>query len=717
MSLQVKISLTDSGNRPPSTVFKLYGNLDNYTTQIGSDIPLSELTDPNNPYFVTVGDGTTILRLSDVTDGCIVDLTISETEFCLEANFSFSTNNNNLVGRIDVGDLLSNNQGITDYRIFWYNENNEVSYISGYGSEFQPYSLTHPLTGVSAIFAQYGTYQPVIDKVRVDGVNYSQSGNTLDSIPVDLQDCLNDYTVLVDAFNCNNGDGYDLGGVNYEHRVEFKSLGGGTPPTPLESTFELTSNTNYFVWAFYGVALSDTVKLTFIGSNYTEPIGLDYIEIGQDATGSDNQIPYGNRTFGYHKSITTLTGLTVNDGDKILMEIIPNDNPNTDWTFYFSCKETIEVNECLLPQKTNQDVKLIASRTIFNGSTSECSTSLINLFFKICGNYPHVNDDLMDYSNSNFSSNSIQGRFNSNSCNGTPTYIRTCDTIGNQYSIQNSYNTNTGLVSINITYTDEGNFNSVSSRLDSEILSYNNSNFNQNEGSYYRYLVFGTPDLGPDEACDENTGVVRFYIPLPNLTKTTDNSGGSGPWTISMTAPLLNRDVTIPCCDNIIDAEIDKANEIMVGNDRSLTFNTGQSLVEYIDTDGVRGLQENLTDGGSLYTGFYGQGLITRPFTGETTTPNALEYYGAPTDNEFLLSKIYPNPGQVSSDFWRYIWVDIEISSVDNPYDFKVFRTKNNVNGVYVDLVPRELIYHYDGPDGVYDQQYVVEYDPNYVEI
>ena len=186
MSLQVKISLTDSGNRAPNTVFKLYGDLDNYTTQIGSDILLSELTNPNNPYFVTVGDGTTTLRLSDVTDGCVVDLTISETDFCLEANFSFSSDDNDLVGRIDVGDLLSNNQGLTDYRIYWYNENDEVSYISGFGDEFTPYSFTHPLIGVNSIFAQAGTYNPVIDKVRIDGVNYSQSGDTFEPIPVNV---------------------------------------------------------------------------------------------------------------------------------------------------------------------------------------------------------------------------------------------------------------------------------------------------------------------------------------------------------------------------------------------------------------------------------------------------------------------------------------------------------------------------------------------------
>ena len=125
MSFKVKITITDNGNRPNNSTFTLYGDLDNYETPIASDITKLELTDPLIPYIVDVPDGTTFLRLFDDFNGCFVEFEITEDNFCEEANFTFSSADTQLIGRIDVGDLLSNNNSLTDYRIFWYNENQQ----------------------------------------------------------------------------------------------------------------------------------------------------------------------------------------------------------------------------------------------------------------------------------------------------------------------------------------------------------------------------------------------------------------------------------------------------------------------------------------------------------------------------------------------------------------------------------------------------------------
>ena len=304
MNKVIIISLVDTGNRPLTTPFTLYGDLDNFVNPLLTGIVLSDLIDENTPYFVSIPEGVTILRLIDTINDCYIDLPISEVDFCGVANFDFSEANTSLIGRIDVGDLLSNNQGLTDYRIYWYNENDEVSYISGFGDEFTPYSFTHPLIGINSIFAQAGTYNPVIDKVRIDGVNYSQSGDTFEPIPVNVEDCLDNYTVLVDAFNCDNG-------VNTDK--------------------------------------PDAIKLTFVGDNYVDPIGLDFIDIGKQNSSSDfSTLPYLFNSQTFYYKIINLENFNRSPNDKIIIEVIPNQNNiETNWDLFFTCLDDYNTNTCI----------------------------------------------------------------------------------------------------------------------------------------------------------------------------------------------------------------------------------------------------------------------------------------------------------------------------------------------------------------------------------
>ena len=48
-------------------------------------------------------------------------------------------------------------------------------FASGYGTEFTPYNYTHPLVGNTSPMQPSGIYTPIIDKISINGLNYSQT--------------------------------------------------------------------------------------------------------------------------------------------------------------------------------------------------------------------------------------------------------------------------------------------------------------------------------------------------------------------------------------------------------------------------------------------------------------------------------------------------------------------------------------------------------------
>lgn len=623
MSFNVEISITDGGSRPNDRTFTVYGNLDGYVTPIQSGITKTELTNTETPYFILVDDGTTTLRLVDDVEGCYIDIVITNGDFCGVANFTFTSAETNLIGSIDVGDLLGNTSGLTDYRIFWYNETNDIAYISGYGNEFTPYNFTHPLTGSSAIFAQEGTYSPVVDKVSINGVNYSQTGDTLDPVVVNMQDCLDDYTVIVDSFDCSNGEGYLLGEAYYEHRKTFTAIGNGS--LALESTFELSANTNYFAWAFKAFSVTDSIKLTFIGSEYSEPIGLDYITLGGSNNNTQfNTLPYNFTTGSFWKNTTCLTGLTVNSGDKIVMEIIPNEvNNQTSWDYYFTCLSSFDQNLC----GNEVDIFKINSNTLsvtdngcnttFSYSVSGCSYD--DILDSDFGKYLNIGNNVSTSKNLIFNHDTYD-------CNVT-TYARgnfTCQEI-NQYNI-----TKSGSL-LTYTFTDFADFEEFVNNYEGikEDVWYTSNIPNDNEYQFYnqiRLVTYITPSL----SCGDGTTYQFEYI-HPSSTTSSGTTGSDWIFTIDMVSITNNYTGDTCECYNTINNSVN-----IIGN----TINATDFNYEYTNglfnsyMSGTK--RTNVTTGNPATLSFNSNSSIyldvpsneTKPFSGVTSTPNALEYSG-----------------------------------------------------------------------------------------
>lgn len=409
----VTVILSSSGLTSTSTDFSIYTDSNNYGYPVVKNITNTELTATTTPFNLLVPSDATKIMVLDTNNGTKTYADIDTNNLCDTCQLGFDYYPTSTVGRLYAGKLTGTCQTeFNDYKVYWYGPNSttDVAYASGSGSSFS-YTFTHPLTGATGLFALAGTYFPIIDKVKIGGVSFSQSGDTLysnDPVPA-LLTCFETVTVEVDAFRCDNGDSSDL--PQYEHRVLFTAVGNGELPSPLSSTFVLSANTNYFGWKFKGESVPDKVKLTYYGSAYSyTPIVLEYWEVGSNLTSSNfnyTTFPKSADTSSYIGKLTCLTGFTINDNDTIIMEVTPNtSNPTTNWDFYFTCVDTIDCN-IELP---NKPIKI--SGDTITGITYPCYTQVI---FKTSGvtstqkdnfainqysgSYSYTNTDINGFSN------------------------------------------------------------------------------------------------------------------------------------------------------------------------------------------------------------------------------------------------------------------------------------------------------------------------------
>jgi hypothetical protein len=127
---------------------------------------------------------------------------------------------------------------------------------------------------------------------------------------------------------------------NYNHRITFKA-NSGKNAEPVTAVFEISAATKFIPWKFKGEDIPDNIKFTLSGSAYSVPIGLDYYVIGSqlpDSRFQPNVFPKSASTYQYSffQKIMCLTGLTINNGDKIIIEVTPKTN-DTNWELYWGC--------------------------------------------------------------------------------------------------------------------------------------------------------------------------------------------------------------------------------------------------------------------------------------------------------------------------------------------------------------------------------------------
>ena len=566
----VTLILSSSGLTSTSTNFSIYTDYNNYGYPLYKNITNIQLTATTTPFNLLVPEGSTKLMILDTNNGLKTYADITEVNFCLTCNFDFNVYPLTTVGRLIAGDLTGTCQtNISDYRIFWYGpgvNSTDLAYISGKGSEFV-YDFRHPLTGTSAVFALAGVYTPVIDKIKINGINYSQSGNTLYSnnpVPA-LLECFETVVVEIDAFKCDNGGTSDL--PQYEHRVNFTANGTGASPRELTGTFSLSANTQFIGFQFAGFSVPDEIKVTFRGSAYGNiPMLLEWWQVGDYVTSQTTTLPYGWNSSGTNplKKLINLSNLTVNEGDTLKLQVIPNtSNPQTSWDYYFTCVDDIACDFCTNPTQykiKNSSISYYASNDCtgdirLNFQVSGCSSaSLANLFpgTLAVGDY-FGRDNVLPYGLDADVNNLVSNTYRANSgytgCSYyTPSVQLECgSTSGSQIKFEKYLNAGVGEIKMTFdAYSDLVYYKSRYDTLKNALWpspAPPNTSYSSSTGTYYQLIQLTVPS---SNLCGDGSTYVSYRLHYSSVVTT----GGTGPWTMTMTMPIITDNISntfIPC--------------------------------------------------------------------------------------------------------------------------------------------------------------------------
>jgi hypothetical protein len=713
--------------------------------QIGGDIILSAMTGVNCPYTITgIPNGTTELQIYVPGTNVCGYIDISDNDLCNTCDLGFNSFTSNTIGNIVVGNLTGScDNPITDYRILWYGpstttspRSTNVARISGKGSAFPGYNYTHPLTGISSLPVEEGYYVPVIDKVRINGVDFSFTGGT-GYVPADLE-CFDSVPVFVSGYTCDNGK--ESG--DYTHRVNFESTGGGLAPTPLTSTFILSGGTtNFFAWKFKGFKVPDQLKLTFFGTAYGfTPIILEWWEVGDDLFSTNsmqnlNVFPKTGDTEGYISKVTTLTGLTINDNDRILLEVIPSKtNYNTSWDFYFTCLETFSCDTCL-DNYENESYKIIGSQV--TGQTDSCGTISITIPTTGCSTSSFISSDLYKYSSGNgfirsfgnnvTTPNTISVRelsFNKTYCatNDNTNGQGTCTISGSYISFQKDNSGPGGIGVIQMYFSGSSGINDFNKFYNSYLLYKNimSGSTNNTDYGYYRYLVLKISSASGTTPCGDGTSFYSYPIHHPTAQVTTGET--SGVYSLNITMPTIVKGIYPSTCDltcnTRINQNIDEINIASTGtsNNRTIVTNVGSSY-----NSPFRGwrnvLQYSNSFTGETYQGNYSVNanqLKTVPASGTSNTiipslsGQVCDYnsHGFFDDNPAY----WPNDGNIvfQKYFFRY---KVILTNPLDVRDFDIYASpiNNFVYSGYPGTADYELAYRYSGGNVIYSSStYVI---------
>ncbi len=751
MSFSAVTCLSYTGTTPLGGVLNLYSNVDGYTTPFQTNINLSAITGNECPYYIdNVPDFTTQIRIYDIGTGCSCDIPVQSNNLCTTCDLDFNSYSANTIGRLVAGNLTGSCEvNITDYRIFWYETGDTTNpvFISGYGSEYVPYSFTHPLTGSSAILAQAGTYVPVIDKIKLSGLTFSQTGGT-ETIPAELE-CFSSVTVTINPFTCDNGDG-SSDDANYEHRVSFSGAAAGVVPQALESTFLLTATTtNYFAWKFRGYSVPDRLRLTYYGSAYSEPLIFEDIVVGSDLTTSNfslNETPKSAATSSstiFIKKVNCFTGLTQNINDTIKLEVIPNSaNTQTNWDFYFTCLNSFNQDSCIF---NNIPYKISAST--ITSTTGVCNTNQITFNLSGC---PYNVDDftkyivndfrntlllrgtnydtLFVYEDSPYIINRSTGLLRIN----TPTYIssqpknvlRICSTPSSNTITYQKYVSGgtqgvidmefSNIVDFNTYYNSYLNVSTGSSPglvgvCTTSAGPWSGTPYDSTDIRYYRYYNLAIPSNTGSTNCGDGTTELNFMI-HPSTVVTTGTTGPN--YTFRLTMPTIVNNLTYdPLCSlsgNIQSDYVDLINNRSTGttNNFSGTTTTGSKYSDpfyqvSLACSGVTTTSADTFNGVVRYPKYLNETIV---YTG--STPTIVPSLSAQTFDfsypRFSVQSLFNNNSAYVRYQYRYTVY------LNNPSDFRDFEIYA-VQFTGGTLGTEVLIYGYTGSTGLSFQ-----YQPSY---
>ena len=704
-------------------------------------VPSSEITCGNCPYILVLPDGTTTIRLYDIDNFCYTDIPVSNNDLCVTCDLNFNSYVTPSVGKIVAGDITGScDASISNYLINWYNVSDPLNPIfkfsSGKGTMFGPYLYTHPLVGTSSPLSTSGTFEPRLEKIELNGVLFSKT--EIPGYILAEMDCLP--SIEVTALNCDNGgDSSDL--PQYEHKFFYSATTGGITPEPLTTTFELSAGTKYFPWRFKGFSIPDKIKLTFSGASYPQPLILEYWEVGSDLPFNNytsTVFPKSADTQEFFGKITTLSGLTVNAGDAILIEVTPSTaTTQTSWIFYCGCLDTINDNFCIPPElptvsgNTSYSWKIVQStisaqtlgcsvRPVM--SLSGCNISEITgtSIYQYSGGFNNNaglardirTNNYINYNGPNADWGTGTNYYNQLTCNlGTTILTPTCNNLGS---------------GINITYEKSPTLFKVTSNSLTPITmiydNYNNfvvplispfSGDNTNIG-YYRYFQVNYTTATGITPCGDGVPNNSFNLHQSSVVTT----GTTGPdYFIQFTIPMISTGITYTNCDINCNSILSNLLNVFVNIYSSSTFNyTGTTNVGAIRNNGLSSFStmssSYITSSATTLTG----GFSFRDFQNYTIPASGSSYTlipslsGIASTNLLTITRDANNLSLSSYNRiynYYYEWIFFDPASYENNY--RIYASRIALDG-YI-YIPQEktLVYEYSAGTVTYtDSNYLV---------
>jgi len=523
--------------------------------------------------------------------GTTTTSTTTINPLCVSCDIGFDLYDTNPIAEISVGLITAScDPSITDYVIEWYGPgvgSTTVAFTSGYGSDYLgDYLYAHPLTGSSAVPVVSGVYTPIIQKIKINGTEYT-----------DLN-CFNSTTVDVDALTCDNGSPTDV--PQYSHKLSFSAITNVTPQ-PVTTTFILDPLKPYFAFRFVGEEIYDTLKITFYGSNYQDPIVVEYVSLGDDLPQSDFRLitlPKLAKTVSYginsnYSKVLNLSNFTVNNGDYLEVEVIPNPiNNNTSWKFYCECLETFDCNVCY-DTNINSPLKIIESS--INITTNPCGLSNLTFNFSGCPDsdiykylftaaaWNSINWGLSYYNSTNFIANLLSPNPQTFCDSGGPAFPTQCSTPSSEtITYSKTVPGSEGLITM--TFTNYNDLEDYYNEWQLRYLQYSGNPIDCTDPDFYRWFQIQIPLASGSDNCGDTTGYQSYYI-HPSAVVTT---GGTGPYTMTITMPTISKCITFtPCetgCEDSEDIYVNFINNSSTAttNNISIVSNTGSKLDNFI---------------------------------------------------------------------------------------------------------------------------------------
>jgi hypothetical protein len=640
------------------------------------------------PYTFIVPDGTTTVRLFDPVTFCYADIPVSDNNVCSTCNLTFTSIGNNLLSTINVGSLAGTcTPAITDYRISWYGPNSPttLAFTSGAGTIWPQRDATQPITPTStdAPFLEPGTYISKITEVKLNNVRFSYIGGNNNVLSPSLLNC--SYTVSVSPYTCLNGVNPKIDGY-YSHQKTYIT-DGSSPPKSGNAVISLGAGTQSLIWAFSGVSIYDTLKLTFNGSSYSNPIVLEDFRLGGDVSSDTRPTTFPKRygSTSEFRKITMLTGLVVNNNDTILIDVTPNSNPAyaTSWNLKFGCNPTLTSSKTCLDDYKNKPYKIQKS-SIIPGTPNICGQLSISFNISGCSisdNSPFINSDLVKLTSSlsneinNFNDVSKLRNF---SASFGPQLISINQDNSSRPSTCTSSGANTGTITISKSNVNEF---TIFCSNQSDILSFESSfNVSRNASinnpnipaytpndstnvNYYRFFLIEFYTNLSNYSCGDGAVSTNYWLHCSSTYTLNTTVGG---YLMTIQTPLIS--TNYPCTQCIAGCS-NMYNFITGPNGANVLRN---STFNYSNTSGLR--RTNPFWFSVAHKGSITPAVTQAEFTGSLglDPKYSTNTYASTSDGQ---NTLIPSLSATSWD-WQNHFAEINAAGVNPSYKQDVFKYK-----------------------------------------